>query len=95
MFTDKWIIGESAHFPLQITDANGVAVDPDSIRLLIQPPGAAVIVVANPSRLDAGSFLHIEPLNKAGNWYYRWEVSAPIPSVAEGAFSVQPSRFMS
>jgi len=90
---DKWTIGETASFPLQITDANGVAVDPQTIRLLIKPPGAAILTIDNPTRLSAGSFQHEQPLNKAGNWYYRWEVSAPLAAVAEGSITVQPSRF--
>lgn len=93
MSLDNWIIGETATLPLLIVDAVGVAIDPDSIRLRIKPPGAADYAIDNPIRLDTGSFQHELALNKAGHWYYRWEVAAPQPAVAEGSIDVDPSRF--
>lgn len=93
MLTDTWIIGESATLPLQITDAAGALIDAAAIRLLIKPPGQPVVTIAAPARLSLGQYRHILPLDRAGHWYYRWEVSAPLPAVAEGSLRVEPSRF--
>lgn len=94
MLYNDWIVGDTARLPLHILDANNVAVDPDSIRLLIKPPGAAIQTIDQPTRLSGGIYRHDLALDKKGTWYYRWEVAAPIPSVVEGAINVQPSRFV-
>lgn len=90
---DKWVIGETVPLPLDITDANNVRIDADQIRLLIKPPGSAIITITNPTRMSVGKYRHDQPVDKHGDWYYRWEVSAPLPAVAEGTFTVKPSRF--
>lgn len=94
MQANDWIVGETAPLTLQILDAAGVAVDPQTIRLLVKPPGLAIQTINNPTKSATGAYRHDLPLDKKGLWYYRWEVSAPLPAVAEGSLAVQPSRFV-
>lgn len=89
-----WIIGETARLDVQLTDAAGIPVDAADIVLKIKPPGAAIITVGAPTRTAAGTYHHDLQLDKQGAWYYRWESATPLPAVAEGSFTVQPSRFV-
>lgn len=89
-----WTIGESARLNIVAADHEGVPYDPDTLRLLVKPPAAAVTTYDKPdfTREQAGIY-HIEiPLDLAGNWYYSVQVVGQ--AVIEGAIPVQPSRFV-
>lgn len=94
-FTDPtWHIGDTAHLSVELIDAAGAAIDPDSITLKIKPPSGQLITISTPTHSAPGKFHHDLALDKKGAWYYRWETTAPLPAVAEGSLTVQPSRFV-
>lgn len=92
--TENWIIGDTARLTLNLTDANGIAVEPQSLVLKIKPPVGAPLTINAPTKVANGLYQHDLALSQKGHWYYRWESTAPIPAIAEGAITVSPSRFV-
>lgn len=90
----QWTLGDNARLDLEIIDAAGTPIDPETLTLKIKPPGATALqTITNPTKTATGIYHHDLPLDKKGTWYYRWESTAPLPAAAEGSLTVQPSRF--
>jgi hypothetical protein len=89
-----WTVGESARLNLVAADHEGDPYDPETLRLLVKPPAAAVAIYDKGAfTRDAAGIYHIEiPLTGSGNWYYR--VEAGNRAIVDGAITVQPSRFV-
>lgn len=94
---DEFIVGEVVRLPLSVTDLAGNAVDPGSVTLKIKRGAGAVTAYAYGAApeivRDATGRYHADiPVISAGQWAYRWELSAPNAGAAEGVFIVQKSR---
>lgn len=93
---EEFLVGETARLDLRITDIAGIAVDPASGTLKIKPPRSAAIAhpLADLAH-DATGQYHLDiALTAAGTWYYRLDIGDPVTAAAEGAITVQPSRFL-
>lgn len=95
MSETDYLIGQAARIEAVITGIDGVAVDPQTVRLLTRAPdGTQTEIPADQIVKDAtGAYHHDLTLNKAGRWYYRWQSGTPATSAAEGQLTVKPSRF--
>lgn len=94
---DVFIPGEVARLPIRVTTLGGLLADPGSLTLLIKPPAGVVTSYAYggaPEVIRDGEGLyHADiPLSAAGQWAYRWELSAPNAGAAEGVITVLKSR---
>lgn len=92
-----YIVGEVAHISLGVADIGGAPADPGALTLKIKAPGSAVTTLtygvdAAIVRDGVGAFHADIGLSAAGQWAYRWELSAPNTGAAEGLFTVQKSR---
>lgn len=89
-----WTVGESARLNIVAADHEGAPYDPDTLRLLVKPPAAAVATYDKPdfTREQSGIYHIAIPLDLAGNWYYSVQIVGQ--AVIEGAIAVQPSRFV-
>lgn len=94
-----YIPGEVARISLTVADAAGVAADPGALLLKLKSPSGTVTtytygVGAELTRDSLGNYHADLPLDAAGPWAYRWELSAPNAGAAEGVIVVQKSRFI-
>jgi uncharacterized protein YfaS (alpha-2-macroglobulin family) len=92
-----YIPGEVARISLAVADLAGAAADPGGLILKIKPPTGALISYSYGVgevivRDSLGNFHADILLSEAGQWAYRWELSAPNAGAAEGVITVQKSR---
>lgn len=97
MSDTAYILGEVARISLDIADINGAAVDPGTLLLKVRAPSGTVVTYTNGSSVELvrdslGNYHTDLPLNAAGQWAYRWELTAPNAGAAEGVLIVQKSR---
>lgn len=92
-----YLPGEVAVLNMRAADLDGVAADPGALVLKIRPPVGAVVSYAYGTAAevvrDAAGRYHADlMLSAAGQWAYRWELSAPNAGAAEGVITVLKSR---
>lgn len=92
-----YLPGEVAVLNMRCAGLDGVAADPGALVLKIRPPVGAVVsyaygVAAEVVRDAAGRYHADLVLSAAGQWAYRWELSAPNAGAAEGVITVLKSR---
>lgn len=94
---ESFIVGEVARLGLTVADIAGAAADPGALLLKVKAPGGGVTsylygVAAEVVRDGTGAYHADLPLATAGQWAYRWELTAPNAGAAEGSINVQKSR---
>lgn len=95
--SEAFVIGEVVRLSVKATDLAGQAADPGSITLKVKPGIGAVVSYAYGQAVEvvrdgAGQYHADIALTSAGQWAYRWELSAPNAGAAEGVIVVQKSR---
>jgi hypothetical protein len=94
---DAYLVGEAARISLRVADIDGATADPGTLKLKVKAPGGAVTTLtygvdADVMRDGLGQFHADIVLPAAGQWAYRWELTAPNTGAAEGVIVVAKSR---
>ena len=80
------------------TDADGGALDPDTVTFYVRTPGAITTsyqysVDAEVVREEAGTYyVHVD-VDEPGRWYYRFEGDGDGQAAGETYFNVATSKF--
>lgn len=83
----------------RFTDADGGAIDPDTVTFYVQTPGLITTsyqygVGAHVVREEAGVYYTLVDVDEAGRWYYRFEGDGDGQAAREHYFNVATSRFV-
>lgn len=80
------------------TDADGDAIDPDTVTFSAKTPGGITTsyqygVDVGLVRVEAGSYYVDVSVTAAGRWFYRWEGDGDGQAAGETYFNVRTSNF--
>lgn len=92
MALNEYHVGTAVRMTGTFKNDAGVPTDPSAITLRIEPPTGAVIVKTHPAdltRVSAGVYRYDHIVDKAGQWKYRYEGTAPVPATNEEHFWVK------
>jgi hypothetical protein len=73
---------------------NGVPFDPASVVCRIRKPGASSSFTVATTHPGVGRFAATVVVDKAGDWYYRFEGSGGLEAAGERRFHVRPSNVL-
>ncbi len=96
MPTQTFDIGDVPRLPVKVKDYDGNLVDPGSIKLIVDPPGATSVEFAGSApaytpivRVSLGSFYClVDLLTVEGAYEFRWETDSP-KGAEQGRFFVR------
>ena len=91
-------VGDQVRITVQISDADGVAVDPTLLTCFYRDPVGIVTERVYETdeaviRDGAGAYYVDLVANRSGVWVYRWECSGTVTAAVEGQFTVRRSSF--
>lgn len=95
---EKISTGETIHFSVTITDADGKSTNPAGLEFHLKRPDNVIqsYVYGTDSNLElhsTGKYSIDLTLLTAGTYYYKWKTTAPNTSIKEGSIRVEAVAF--
>lgn len=98
MAYDNITAGETVHFYVAVSNADGVKTNPTGIEFHLKRPDAVIQTYTygtdlNLTKDSTGKYSIDLTLNLPGTYYYKWKTASPNISIVEGEVIVVSSLF--